>query len=279
MQRSNPFNAIDDRFVAGKNDLRYFNEISRRCECATLMICTSGTATVSVDVNRDTVRRGANIWLLPDRTLLVQDPSEDFEVAYCVFTREFLSEITFRLDPAFFGRIRESPIFYLNDNMQWLIEGWFKVLAFTYEDRQNIFREAIARNLLSNIFMEIYDKIRRKVAYASNERSNRQIELFNRFAGLLHEHCIEQREVSFYADRLCISTRYLTSIANRITSHSAKEIIDRAVVNEIKVLLQSTDLSIQEIAFRLHFPDQSYLGRFFRKRVGVSPMAYRQKCR
>lgn len=279
MQNVNPFNTAGDRFIAGRSDLNYFNEMSYRCEYTILMICLSGTATIGVDVKRNVIKRGANIWLLLDRTLVISDPSEDFEVAYCALTHDFFSEITFRFDPALFGRIREEPIFYLNDDMQGFIEEWFKVLAFTYDDRQNVFREAIARNLLSNIFMEIYDKVRRKATHTTGGRSGRQVELFNRFAALLHEHCIEQREVSFYADRLCISTRYLTAIVNRITSHSAKEIIDRAVVNEMKVLLQSTDLSIQEIAFRLHFPDQSYLGRFFRKRIGMSPMAYRQKCR
>ncbi len=279
MQNVNPFNTAGDRFIAGRTSLNYFNGISYKCECTVLMICLSGSATISIDLKRNTIKRGANIWLLLDRMLMISDPSKDFEVAYCALSHDFFSEITFRFEPSFFGRIREEPILYLKEDMQSFIEGWFSVLAFNYDDRHNIFREAIARNLLSNIFMEIYDKVRRKATRTADRRSGRQVELFNRFAVLLHEHCIEQREVSFYADRLCISTRYLSAIVNRTTSHSAKEIIDRAVINEIKVLLQSTDLSIQEIAFRLHFPDQSYLGRFFRKRIGMSPMAYRRKCR
>ena len=55
----------------------------------------------------------------------------------------------------------------------------------------------------------------------------------------------------------------------------AKEFIDRSVVLEIKMLLGSTELSVQEIAYRLHFPDQSYLGRFFKKHTGVSPTEFR----
>ena len=92
---------------------------------------------------------------------------------------------------------------------------------------------------------------------------------------LVHEHCAREREVTFYADRLCISTRYLSTIVRNISHGSAKEFIDQAVVLEIKVMLQSTDLSVQEIAYRLRFPDQSYLGRFFKKHTGESPTEYR----
>ncbi|MGN3984324.1 helix-turn-helix domain-containing protein, partial [Bacteroides fragilis] len=91
----------------------------------------------------------------------------------------------------------------------------------------------------------------------------------------VHEYCCSQRDVVFYAGKLCISTKYLTSICRSLTGHSAKKVIDDFTALEIKVLLQSTDLSIQEIADRLNFPDQSYLGRYFKRHEGVSPMEYR----
>jgi len=53
-------------------------------------------------------------------------------------------------------------------------------------------------------------------------------------------------------------------------------LIDHTALIEIQMLLRNTDLSVQEIAYQLHFPDQSYLGRFFRKHTGLSPTAYRQ---
>ena len=81
--------------------------------------------------------------------------------------------------------------------------------------------------------------------------------------------------MSYYADKLCISTRYLSTIVRSVAHSSAKEFIDRSVMLEIKMMLQSTDLSVQEIAYRLRFPDQSYLGRFFKKHAGESPTEYR----
>ena len=76
---------------------------------------------------------------------------------------------------------------------------------------------------------------------------------------------------------LCISTQYLTDICTAITGKSAKKLIDEFVLLEIKVLLQNTEFPIQEISNRLNFPDQSYLGRYFKRQMGISPSAYREK--
>lgn len=173
--------------------------------------------------------------------------------------------------------LRENPITYPPAR---IVEGastWFQMAAYTYRDRNNVFRNTIIRNRLQNVLLEIYDKLQRyaNMQQQTPETTTRQTELFHRFVALVHEHSSQQREVSFYADKLCISTRYLSTIVRNIAHSSAKEFIDRSVLLEIKMLLQSTDLSVQEIAYRLHFPDQSYLGRYFKKHTGESPTEYR----
>ena len=115
------------------------------------------------------------------------------------------------------------------------LSTWFEIMDYTYQDRGNMFRKTIVRNRLQNIMLELYDKIQRKVSSQCPTTSNRQMELFHRFVFLVHDYCIEEREVSFYADKLCISTRYLSAIVRRTTHQSAKELIDKIVVMEIKV--------------------------------------------
>ena len=109
------------------------------------------------------------------------------------------------------------------------------------------------------------------------EGGSRQDEIFKNFIALVHENCISRREVTFYANRLRISTKCLTGICKSVTRDSAKKIIDDFAILEIKVLLQSTELTIQEIADRLGFPDQSYLGRYFKRHEGMSPKEYQNR--
>ena len=97
------------------------------------------------------------------------------------------------------------------------------------------------------------------------EGINRQEEIFKRFIQLIHKHCTTQREVSFYAAELFITPRYLSTIVQNVSGNTAKSIIDRHVILEIKALLQSTSLSIQEISNRLSFPDQSFFWPLFQE--------------
>ena len=78
-----------------------------------------------------------------------------------------------------------------------------------------------------------------------------------------------------YADQLCITTRYLSSILQDLTGHTPKELIDARCIQEIKMLLRTTNLTMQEIALRLDFPDQSFFSRYFKKNTGMTPAEYR----
>lgn len=267
----------DEQFVVGESDLAFFGNYACRCESGAFLFCRSGQATASVNQHLGEVRRNTVVILLPGSVLMLTDRSEDFRITYCAFSRDLFAEAGFRLDPTFFRELREHPINYPPSRIVEGIAIWFQMAAYTYRDRGNIFRNTIIKNRLQNVLLEIYDKMQRFMARQQRmpETTTRQTELFHRFVALVHEHCVHEREVSFYADKLCISTRYLSTIVRSVSHSSAKEFIDRSVVLEIKMMLQSTDLSVQEIAYRLRFPDQSYLGRFFKKHTGESPTEYR----
>lgn len=266
----------EEQFVVGDTDLRYFEEHSCRTEGGAILFCRRGSATVTVDQLRDRVTRDTLLLLLPGSILHLNERTDDFRVRFCAFSLELFSEAAYRLDPSFFHILHEHAIIRLPDRIIEGVRNWFQMASYTYRDRGNIFRNTIIRNRLQNVLLEAFDKTQRFAPDVHSQTgTTRQADLFQRFVALVHEHCTEQREVAFYADRLCISTRYLSTIIRSVAHSTAKEFIDRLVVLEIKMLLGSTELSVQEIAYRLHFPDQSYLGRFFKKHTGVSPTEFR----
>ncbi len=266
----------EEQFVVGDTDLRYFEEHSCRTEGGAILFCRRGSATVTVDQLRDRITRDTLLLLLPGSILHLNERTDDFRVRFCAFSLELFSEAAYRLDPSFFHILHEHAIIRLPDRIIEGVRNWFQMASYTYRDRGNIFRNTIIRNRLQNVLLEAFDKTQRFAPDVHSQTgTTRQADLFQRFVALVHEHCTEQREVAFYADRLCISTRYLSTIIRSVAHSTAKEFIDRSVVLEIKMLLGSTELSVQEIAYRLHFPDQSYLGRFFKKHTGVSPTEFR----
>ena len=99
--------------------------------------------------------------------------------------------------------------------------------------------------------------------------------LFYEFRTLLTNHFRDDRSVQFYADKMGISTRHLNSVCQRASGQNAKEIIDNFTIIELQVNLMYTHKSFQELVNEFHFPDQSYLNRYFKRHTGYSLSEFR----
>lgn len=122
-----------------------------------------------------------------------------------------------------------------------------------------------------------HDYVRSQVVYAINPdaRNWRPSDLYNRFLSLVVQHYREAHDVAFYADKLSISTRYLSQLTNRYVDKSPKMVIADYVVQEARILLDTTRLSVQEVSYRLGFPDQAAFSKFFKQYSGQTPSSLR----
>ena len=87
----------------------------------------------------------------------------------------------------------------------------------------------------------------------------------------------KERGVKSYADRLCRSPKYLTSLVKSVSGSSVQQLVFKAITKQAISLITTTDTSIKEIADYLNFPNASAFGTFFKKQVGMSPVNYRQQ--
>ena len=121
-----------------------------------------------------------------------------------------------------------------------------------------------------------HDFIHSQVVYAKpDETGSRSIDIYNRFISLVAEHYRTAHDVAFYADRLCITTRYLSGVTDKVVSKSPKQIIADYIMSEAKTFLDTTCLTIQEIADRLGFSSQALFCKFFKSQDNMSPSEYR----
>ena len=107
--------------------------------------------------------------------------------------------------------------------------------------------------------------------------STRHKKVFEMFIELVEKYHNKERSVGFYADKLCISPKYLSQIIKNVSGFSAPDIIDKYVILEAQHLLRHTDLSVKEIADQLNFPNQSFFYKYFKSHTGCTPNFYRQK--
>lgn len=274
---NNPLQINDgEQFTVGVSDFAYFENPEGRCENGAVVLIRKGHAEITLDDYQGSVRRLTTMMILPGAVLSLRNRSLDFQVEFFAFTPTLFSEAAFRLEIDFIRLIKTHPVNKLSPVSLKNIDLWLKIISYTFHDRENRFRNTIIKNRLQNALLESCDKVMRSPELKMTSHGNsRQSELFSRFVQLVNQHSTTEREVAFYAREMCISGRYLSSIIHSVSGRTAKEIIDHSAINELKMLLKTTDLSIQEIAYRMRFPDQSYLGRFFRKHVGISPSVFR----
>ena len=267
----------EDSFFVGTINCSDMPHHLFKLEDACIFFCHSGEARIEIDLLEYDITPNTQIIFLPNSIINYSYASPDLSISYITFSNAFFQEATVRLDPSFFHFLKENPVVTLPVERTRTINGLIIALEDLYKDKENCFRLQILRNYIQSFLLDIYDKTHRIFEQNRPEGISRQEELFKRFIQLIHKHCLNQREVSFYAQKMFITPRYLSAITQAVAGETAKNIIDKHVILEIKVLLESTDLSIQEIANRLQFPDQSCFGRYFKKHTSISPQYYRRK--
>ena len=130
---------------------------------------------------------------------------------------------------------------------------------------------------MASAFVNYADWLRqRQISSPLNVRS-RGREVFERFITLVNTHCRDERQLSFYAGRMCMCERYLGTLVRKASGVTAKEWIDRAVVTAAKVMLCHTRMPVGEIAYRLHFANDSFFCKYFRRLTGVTPTEFRSE--
>lgn len=248
-----------------------------RIDGGAICVCTKGEAKVSIDTKDYTISPATELLLFPDMTVRFYNCSTDFTLSLFIFSKSIFQQALVKFDPLFFQAIYSRPVHAHIDGAEETTLSYFKILRKIGSDSRNSFRNVIAMNLLRSMMLDIYDKISRFYSKEEHTIENRKEELYHKFMLLISEFSKEQRNVGFYAQKLCITPRYLAEITESIAKETPKETIDIYIIQEIKLILTFSEMTIQQIADYMNFPDQSYLGRYFKHHTGISPANYRKK--
>lgn len=264
-------------YAVGKTDLR---ELKGRTyipnECI-LLLCNEGRAIVSINSQKKIMRKGDLVILFSDVILVPLCMSSMFCATFLHFSHKLMEKIYYDMTSGSFWRlVADNNIFHLSEEQYELSQGWFRQMGWIMNNCGDTNKIAVLRSNLYNIFILLDDEMRRNFpsVLKDNEKDRARM-LFGKFMALLIKHCHEFRDVSYYADRLCVTNGYLYKVCNKVEHRTPKEIIDNIVANEIKLYLSDTELSVTDIARTFNFEDSSYLARFFRRITGKSPLEYR----
>ncbi|MBP3822237.1 MAG: helix-turn-helix domain-containing protein [Bacteroidaceae bacterium] len=123
--------------------------------------------------------------------------------------------------------------------------------------------------------MHHYDRLFRLQTAQLEGQRHREQSIFDRFIQLVNQHATQHHQLAFYAQRMCLTERYLGTIVRQASGIGAKEWIDRAIVARIKVELLHTDKPIARLAEEMNFPNPSFFCKYFKRLEGQTPLEFR----
>lgn len=205
--------------------------------------------------------------------------SEDFQLIALVQSRQFVQDTLMsmlHLWPYLLYLI-ENPILSLNQReRRWIRLNYLEFLQRMREAERHAFYTEVIQSLLQTLYLDICNFLELRSPRASRNNS-RIYNVFYQFMKVLSKNYTREREVAWYAEQLELTPKYLSEVVKQVSGRPVSQWISTLVVMEIKSLLRSTNLNIKDIAERLNFPNQSFMGKYFKNIVGCSPLDFRKE--
>lgn len=254
-----------------------FPKDGRRMNFILICLCTSGTVKFTLDTKGQTLTVN-DLMVVSERHILDNyQASPDFDGLCMMISIPFYNEIIKSINDisSLFLFSHDHPIFPTEERDQKIYHDYFYILRQKMVNVENPYRHELVRALMLAMFYDLCEMIFR-TQNVSKERLTRADIIFTQFIKLVEQHSKQERRVSWYAQQLDITPKYLSEMVKQVSKRTPNEWIDNYVTREIRVLLKNTTKSIKDIAVEMNFPNQSFLGKYFKEHAGVSPSAYRK---
>ena len=242
---------------------------------------TEGETSLTSNLQEFRLKKDSLFIFSPKHILQVQSNNR-FKAHLIVIAPDFLKRInidTKRMMPLFlqFGSL---PCMELTHAESQSLRSFISMVEQELKGSETDFSSEIIGGLIAATIYKVGDILTHYLTEHPEVDSpihNRAEEYFRQFTELLGELYKHERSVGFYARQLCITPKYLTTLIKRISGKSVSEWIDNYVILEAKTLLKYSNMSVQEIAYYLNFPNQSFFGSYFKRNAGMSPSQYKAK--
>ena len=259
-----------------------------------ILICRKGKARLNVNYKDWELYEGAVITLFPNDVVELKvdgdckspqtengdckspQTANSFQAEILKYNPSLLREASLQLEQTVYSSLREDRCRQDTPVVTNIINGMFGLLKVYFDQSECTCISQLVLCQLKAFFIGFHEYLQRNPQYRPDEvKSYRVRELFNRFMMLLEKDCKISRDVNYYAEKLNISSKYLTNIVSQVTGHTPKTIIDQYVILQLKLHLKRSTQSIKEMAWEFHFADVSFFCRYFKKHTGLTPQQIR----
>lgn len=248
-----------------------------RLDAFAAIFCVSGEAEVQINLKKYVLKSGTIALHVPENIIQIKS-SDDLIIYPFIISSEYIQKIHFETKDLInlYMAAKTLPVFPLEYSDIHILEKYYYLLESimqTYTDYKSKITIGIITSFLYKIFEVLVNKLKeneykRKIPERCEIVFDDFIKEVNLFNGTEHS-------LSFFANRLNLTPNYLSARVKEYSGRTAMEWIEDSVILEAKTMLKHTDLSIQEIAYKLNFPTQTFFGKYFKRVTGMSPKQYK----
>lgn len=238
-----------------------------------ILLPLCGKVRISINLIEYTIYPGDVMLISPGSIAQILEMTADFDVRMVAPANTFM-ELTCKND--FFSRYLSGQLNVLlkaSDEDRKVIDNFFSLIWDLLQN--STYQKEVIQHLVTALFHHIEYIWKRTQTFAQSP--SRQEDLFQRFIVLVNANCKEERNVGFYADKLCLTPRYLNTIIKQISQQTVMDWINQAIILEAKVLLKHSDLLVYQVSDKLNFPNPSFFCKFFKRITGMTPQAYQNE--
>lgn len=241
-----------------------------------LMLCNAGRIRGRINLTEYDISSPSIVRIMPGQIVSVEQIDDDFDASILVMSHNFIENLLVYIN----GQIPIDTRWYddcvtrLDDEDMKMQINFFNIMRHIARVDTNPYRLKMVEHLMMVFFYnsrEVMDVMKN-----NQPRSSADV-LSKEFLHLAKDNFKKERQLKFYADKLFITPRYLSRVVKECSGSSAAEWIERYVILEARALLKSTNMTIQQISDELNFPSQTFFGKYFKRRVGMSPKEYRRR--
>ncbi|WP_321480701.1 helix-turn-helix domain-containing protein [uncultured Bacteroides sp.] len=239
-----------------------------------IIYVTSGWMHASINLIEHNFHSGDVAIFSPDSIVEIIEYNDDFDMKAIVIGKDFIQYTKVNDTLEHYITPRQNVKVVLNPKEQEQIEAYFSLIWSTVHE--SLFRREVVQNLTSALLFNI-SYIRKNNMRNLQTQLSHQEELFHRFIALVNKFSSTERNVSFYADRLYLTPRYLNTVIKQTSHQTVMEWINQSTIMEAKILLKHSNLLVYEISDRLNFANPSFFCKFFKKMTGITPLTYQRE--
>lgn len=249
----------------------------RRMNFLILALCTEGEATYTLDTQEMRIQKNDVLLILDRHVVSNFTASKDLKALCIIISVKFFFESIRNVGDvsSLLLLSRNFPVIKLSQEETETFQSYFYLLKTKAADKQNKYRRKLVSTLILAMFYDLSNVVQRMLNTDSMRQTRAEI-IFTKFIKLLEGNFKQERRVGWYAEQLNITPKYLSETIKNVSRRTPNEWIDNYVTIEMRIQLRNSTKSIKEIAEEMNFANQSFLGKYFKEHVGISPSEYRK---